>query len=59
MTGSEKRGNFAQNANFLPLFKLSPHQGLQSHWLPASFTDTLGLLLHISNIKSYCGARKS
>ena len=38
---------------FLPLFKLSPHQGLQRPWLPASFTDTSGLLLHRSNIKSY------
>ena len=46
VTGSERRGNFA-------LFKLSPQQGLQSPWLPTSFTDTLGLLIHRSNIKSY------
>jgi len=38
---------------FLPLFKLSPHQGLQSPWLPASFTDTSCLLLHRSNVESY------
>ena len=53
VTGSEKRGHFAQNVIFLPLFKLSPRQGLQSPWLPTSFTDTLGLLLHRSNVKSY------
>jgi len=37
----------------MPLLKLSPHQGSQSPWLSASFTDTLGLLLHRSNVKSY------
>jgi len=53
VTRSEERGHFAQNAIFLPLFKLSPRQGLQSPWLPACFTDTSGLLLHRSNVKSY------
>ena len=42
-----------KNAIFLALFKLSPHQGLQSLWLPARFTETLGLVLHRSNVKSY------
>ena len=39
--------------NFLPLFKLSLHRSPQSPRLPTSFTDTLGLLLHRPNIKSY------
>ena len=30
-----------------------PHQGLQSPWLPTSFTNTSELLLHRPNIKSY------
>jgi len=38
-----------QNANFYQ----SPRQGLQSPWLPSNFTDTLGLLLRRSNVKSY------
>ena len=52
VTGSEKRGHFAQNAN-ITTFQTVTHQGLQSPGRPASFTDTLGLLLHRSNIKSY------
>jgi len=34
-------------------FKLSPYQGLQSPWLPTIFTDTSGLLLYRSKVKSY------
>jgi len=55
VTGSEdlRKGGTSRKTLILPLFKLSPCQGLHSPWLPASFTDTSGLLLHRSNVKSY------
>jgi len=52
VTGSEKGGT-SRKTLILPLFKLSPRQGLQSPWLPASFADISGLLLHRANVKSY------
>ena len=37
---------------FLPIFKLSPFQGLKSPRLPTWFVSSLGLLLHRSNVRS-------
>ena len=48
-----EKGTLCAKRKFLPLFKLSPRQGLQSPWLLASFTGTLGLLVRRSNVKRY------
>jgi len=48
----QRKGVISRKTLIITLFKLSPHQGLQSPWLPASFTDSLGLLLHRSNVKA-------
>ena len=53
VVGYEKMDNFAQNAIFLPFFKLLPFQGLESPRLLAWFISSFGLLLHRSNVRSY------
>ena len=53
VVGSEKRGNFAQDDIVFFFFNLSPFQGHKSPRLLTWFIDTLGLLLHRSNIRSY------
>ena len=52
---SEKRGNFTQDVLFCHnFFNLSPFQGHKSSIrLLTWFIDTLGLLLHRSNVRSY------
>ena len=49
VTESEKRGHFAQNANF---YHFSNCYHAKAFRALASFTDTLGLLLHRSNLKA-------
>ena len=50
--GYEKRDHIAQKHNFLPFFKLSPFQSLNSPRLLAWFVSSMGLLLHRSNVRS-------
>ena len=52
MSEFEKRGNFTQNAIFLPLFNQPPFQANKSPSVQTWFASSLGLLHHRSNVRS-------
>ena len=53
MAGYEIRDHYRAKRDFLLFFNLSPFQGHKSPRLPTWLLDSLGLLLHRSNVRSY------